>query len=57
MLQMSLMPTTISRSNVQNQIFNVGSGQTISVNKIVELLECDKVYIPKRPGEPKIYFC
>tara|TARA_Y100000992_G_C21259581_1_gene490507 strand:+ start:33 stop:1025 length:993 start_codon:yes stop_codon:yes gene_type:complete len=47
---------TVAYSEVTNQIFNIGSGNTISVNKIVELLECDKVFIPKRPGEPDCTF-
>lgn len=34
------------------EIYNVGSGKTISVNRLVELLGGDKVHIPKRPGEP-----
>lgn len=34
------------------QIFNVGSGKPVSVMKIVRLLKCDHVFIPKRPGEP-----
>lgn len=38
------------------EIFNIGSGKTVSVNKIVELLKGKKVYIPKRPGEPDITF-
>ena len=33
-------------------IYNVGSGNTYSINYIVELLEGDSEYIPKRPGEP-----
>lgn len=37
-------------------IFNVGSGHTYSVNKLVELLQGDIVYIPKRPGEPDCTF-
>jgi len=41
-----------AKSNLSNKIYNVGSGATISVNKIVELFGGDKVYIPKRPGEP-----
>jgi len=35
-----------------NKIYNVGSGATVSINKIVELLGGDRVFIPKRPGEP-----
>lgn len=34
------------------EIYNVGSGCTTSVNKLVEQLEGEKIYIPKRPGEP-----
>jgi UDP-glucose 4-epimerase len=34
------------------EIFNVGTGIPISVNKIVNLLGCESVKIPKRPGEP-----
>jgi UDP-glucose 4-epimerase len=40
-------------SNFSGEIFNVGSGSTYSVNRIVELLGGEKIeYIPKRPGEP-----
>ena len=37
---------------LSGEIFNVGSGQTVSVNRIVKLLGGRKIYIPKRPGEP-----
>lgn len=37
-------------------IFNVGSGNTYSVNKLVSLLEGEVVHIPKRPGEPDCTF-
>jgi UDP-glucose 4-epimerase len=33
------------------EIYNVGSGATVSVNRLVELLGGEKVHIPKRPGE------
>ncbi len=39
-------------SDVKNEIFNVGSGNPQSINKLVSLLQGEKVYIPKRPGEP-----
>ncbi len=39
-------------SNIIGEIYNVGSGQSISVNRIVELLGGEKTHIPKRPGEP-----
>jgi UDP-glucose 4-epimerase len=32
--------------------FNVGAGKPQSINKLVEILGGDVVYIPKRPGEP-----
>ena len=32
--------------------YNVGSGNTYSINELVDLLEGTKVNIPKRPGEP-----
>jgi UDP-glucose 4-epimerase len=38
-------------------IYNVGSGGTVSVNRLVELIGPDEiVYIPKRPGEPDCTF-
>ena len=41
-------------SNVRSRIFNVGGGRPSSVNKLVELLEGNVVFIPKRPGEPDL---
>ncbi|MGA3038642.1 MAG: SDR family oxidoreductase [Vulcanimicrobiaceae bacterium] len=38
------------------EIYNVGSGATQSVNRLVELLGGDVEYIPKRPGEPDCTF-
>ena len=34
----------------------MGSGKTVSVNKIAKLLGGKKIFIPKRPGEPDITF-
>jgi UDP-glucose 4-epimerase len=34
------------------EIFNLGAGNPQSVNRLVELLGGDVVYLPKRPGEP-----
>ncbi|MFC1679212.1 SDR family oxidoreductase [Elusimicrobiota bacterium] len=34
------------------KVYNVGSGGTYSINRLVELLGGDVVHIPKRPGEP-----
>lgn len=36
----------------RGEAFNVGSGGTYAVNRLVELLGGDVVHIPKRPGEP-----
>ncbi len=41
-----------SESPVQGEVFNVGSGGTYSVNRLVELLGGPVTHIPKRPGEP-----
>ena len=41
-----------SLSDFDSEILNVGSGSTYSVNHLVDLLEGEKVYIPRRPGEP-----
>ena len=41
-----------AKSDVQGEAMNVGSGHTYSVNQLVELLQGDIVYVPKRPGEP-----
>ncbi len=43
-------------SEVDGQVFNVGSGGTYSVNQLVTLLGGDVTYIPKRPGEPDCTF-
>ncbi|MBF0443840.1 MAG: GDP-mannose 4,6-dehydratase, partial [Oligoflexales bacterium] len=49
-----------ANSNLMNEIFNIGSGNTYSVNRLIELLSegrpFEKVYIPKRPGEPACTF-
>lgn len=47
---------TAAHSDLSQKIFNVGSGKTISVNRIVELLEGPVVNIPKRPSEPDCTF-
>lgn len=43
---------TASESTLEGEIINIGSDNTYSVNRVVELLEGEVVYIPKRPGEP-----
>jgi UDP-glucose 4-epimerase len=43
---------TAAEGDVSGEIINIGSDNTYSVNRLVELLDGDVVYIPKRPGEP-----
>jgi len=45
-----------SKSNLKNEVFNIGSSKTIKINYIVKLLGGSKVHIPKRPGEPDCTF-
>ncbi len=45
-----------AKSDRSSRAYNVGSGATVSVNRIVELLGGETVYIPKRPGEPDCTF-
>ena len=45
-----------AKSDVVGKIYNIGSGETVSVNRLVELLGGEKVHIPKRPGEPDCTF-
>jgi len=47
---------TAANSDCQQEVMNVGSGYTYSVNRLVELLKGKVVYIPKRPGEPDCTF-
>jgi UDP-glucose 4-epimerase len=47
---------TAAKSDVAGEIFNVGSGATVSVGKLTELLGGETVHIPKRPGEPECTF-
>jgi UDP-glucose 4-epimerase len=48
--------TTAANQNCAGEIMNVGSGNTYSVNRLVELLGGEVVHIPKRPGEPDCTF-
>ena len=43
-------------SDLAGEIFNVGSGNTYSVKRLVELLGGEITHIPKRPGEPDCTF-
>jgi len=41
-----------AETRLTGQIWNLGAGNPQPVNRLVELLGGEKVYIPKRPGEP-----
>jgi len=43
---------TAAESDVAGEVFNVGTGSPVSVNRLVALLRGDVVHVPKRPGEP-----
>jgi UDP-glucose 4-epimerase len=43
---------TAAQSTVGGEVFNVGTGAPVPVNRLVELLKGDVVHVPKRPGEP-----
>tara|TARA_Y100000588_G_C14271520_1_gene932543 strand:+ start:3159 stop:4154 length:996 start_codon:yes stop_codon:yes gene_type:complete len=45
-----------AQSDHIGEILNVGSGNTYSVNRLIELLGGDVVHIPHRPGEPECTF-
>jgi len=45
-----------ANSKIYNEIFNIGSGKKYNINYLTKLLDGDKVYIPKRPGEPNSTF-
>jgi UDP-glucose 4-epimerase len=43
---------TAAESDVSGEVINIGTGNPQSVNRLVELLGGEVVYVPKRPGEP-----
>jgi UDP-glucose 4-epimerase len=43
-------------SDKVGEIYNIGSGNTVSINKLVKLLGGESINIPKRPGEPDCTF-
>jgi UDP-glucose 4-epimerase len=47
---------TAARSEVSGEVFNVGSANTYSVNRLASILGGEVVHIPKRPGEPDCTF-
>ena len=47
---------TAASADLSGRVFNIGSSNTYSVNRLVELLGGPVVHIPKRPGEPQCTF-
>lgn len=45
-----------ANSACKQEVMNVGSGSTHSINSLIELLEGKVIHIPKRPGEPDCTF-
>jgi len=45
-----------AESSISGEVFNVGSSSHYSVNRLVNLLGGEVIYIPKRPGEPDCTF-
>lgn len=45
-----------AKSEMAGKSYNIGSGETVSINRLVELLGGQKTHIPKRPGEPDCTF-
>jgi UDP-glucose 4-epimerase len=43
-------------SDLEGEIFNVGSGATYSINSLIGLLGGPACHVPKRPGEPDCTF-
>lgn len=48
--------STAKNRKISGEYFNVGSGKTVTVNKVIKLLKGKYVKIPKRPGEPDITY-
>ena len=45
-----------AESDIHGEIFNVGSGGTYTINRLVGILGGEVVHLPKRPGEPDCTF-
>ena len=44
------------KSKIEQEIINIGSGEPKSINELVNILDGEVVYLPKRPGEPEITY-
>lgn len=45
-----------AKTEYVGQIYNLGAGNPQTINSLVDLLGGEKVYLPKRPGEPDCTF-
>ena len=43
-----------SKTKISGNVFNLGTGKPKSINHLVKILGGSKVFVPSRPGEPKI---
>ena len=55
-VQTCALPISAAASTETGKVYNVGSGGTYSVNSLIDLLGGERIYIPKRPGEPDCTF-
>ena len=46
----------VANAKKSGQVYNVGSGKTVSVNSLAALIGGQTTHIPKRPGEPDCTF-
>ncbi len=44
----------VAKISKTSQIYNVGAGKPVSINKLVKLIGGKVEYLPKRPGEPDV---
>ena len=44
----------VAKIKENGEIFNVGFGKPVSINKVASLIGGKKTFIPKRPGEPTV---
>ena len=44
----------LSEKKWSGEVFNLGTGKNYSINELVKLFGCEKIHLPKRPGESNI---
>ena len=45
----------LAESDIVGEAINIGSGKPQTINRLVDLLECEKTYLPKRENEPYLH--